>query len=295
MIIDLALTSTSSACDLPARSRPSPIPFASSPLLRFGILHTFPTLTPSRLNARCLPSTQPRRSINAGWRCLPSRAVRTDSRAAWLCGSQSANKMPSTRYRLCAWSRNPAGAHKPYHPALVLPPLPLSSKPFLRCSTLDVSASEMATSRPDLSTRYKTGRAPCSHALCDSPEPIRKTQVNNAARSARTLPQGRALETHRLGVQITAHSHTLGSSLDLRSPARAARAAPSHLHPFLSFTPSLPSFPVRLIPLLLHRPTRPFPAVEPFRRRRYQLYGRLLWPLVLSCPSVLPSPSKSDE
>ncbi|KAJ7349612.1 hypothetical protein DFH08DRAFT_958589 [Mycena albidolilacea] len=83
--------------------------------------------------------------------------------------------------------------------------------------------------------------------------------------SARRLPQGLALGTHRLGVQITAHSHTLGSSPDLRSPARCSYPP---LHSFLSFTPSHPSFPVRLIPLLLHRPTRPFPAVDPLRTRR---------------------------
>ncbi|KAJ7810629.1 hypothetical protein B0H14DRAFT_3756808 [Mycena olivaceomarginata] len=136
---------------------------------------------------------------------LPLVANPPHSRAALLCGSQSASEMPSTRYRLCAWSRNPAGAHKPSHPALVLPPLPLSSKPALQCSTLDVSVSEMAVSRPDLSHTTRALRG-----------------------------------THQLGVQITAHWHALGSSPDLRSPALAARAAPNHLRPFLSFTP-LPS------------------------------------------------------
>ncbi|KAJ7810624.1 hypothetical protein B0H14DRAFT_3880467 [Mycena olivaceomarginata] len=116
------------------------------------------SLLPPRLAARHQPTAQPHRSINGGWRCLPSRAAHAASRAAVLCGCQSASKMPSTRYRLCEWSRNPAGAHKPSHPALVLPPLPLSSGPALHWSTLDVSVSEMATSRPDL-----------SHALQDWP------------------------------------------------------------------------------------------------------------------------------
>jgi hypothetical protein len=75
-----------------ARSRPSPILFASSPLLRFlalDILDTFPIsgltfpFTPlsSRLTARCPPIAQPGRSIDAGWRCLPSRAQPVQTRA----------------------------------------------------------------------------------------------------------------------------------------------------------------------------------------------------------------------
>ncbi|KAJ7809267.1 hypothetical protein B0H14DRAFT_2867367, partial [Mycena olivaceomarginata] len=122
-----------------ARVPPSVPPFTYP----FRFLPTFPSLAstsstpspflvsllPPRLTARYQPTAQPHRSINAGWHCLPSRAARADSCTAVLCGSGSASKIPSTRCRLCGWSRNPPGAHSPSHPAFVLHPLPFSSKP----------------------------------------------------------------------------------------------------------------------------------------------------------------------
>ncbi|KAJ7749773.1 hypothetical protein B0H14DRAFT_3513590 [Mycena olivaceomarginata] len=122
----------------------------------------------------------------------------------------------------------------------------------------------LATSPYDRA-RYATGRAPSSHASRDSPRagPPTYSSEQHSDASRKALRLGSTDSACKL--QLT-HLHS--AQAQTYDHARAARAAPSHLHPFLSFTrslpcfpPSLPSFPpsfllpssssiVRLVPLL---------------------------------------------
>jgi hypothetical protein len=106
--------------------------------------------------------------------------------------------------------------------------------------------------------------SPCTARLWTSPflkwPPLDPT-------SARHLPQGVALGTHRLGVQITAHSHTLDSSPELRSPARAARAALLHSLPSLlarSLDPPPLSSPDSSLSCRAAAPHAPIPTPRTF-------------------------------
>jgi hypothetical protein len=140
----------------PARSRPSPIPFASSllPLRRFDILRTFPIsgLTSSSPPHRSLLTHCGTASIHQ-CRLVLSVLVRCPFRLARGLALRIRIYQQDAQRALSALrvSRHPPGAHSPSHPAFVLHPLPFSSKAALRCSTLDV----FANSRP----RHTTVRA----------------------------------------------------------------------------------------------------------------------------------------